>query len=74
MVCYYKCPFWPNLVKEFENVLKYAVCSILAYPFKPHPLKNVQNHDMVPLQLEIPALMRAIILRRCLVDWFVTVR
>ena len=26
------------------------ICSILAYPFKPHPLKNVQNHDMVPLQ------------------------
>ena len=25
--CYYKCPFWPNLVKEFENVLKYAVFS-----------------------------------------------
>ena len=27
VVCYYKCPFWPNLVKEFENVLKYAVFS-----------------------------------------------
>ena len=25
VVCYYKCPFWPNLVKEFEKVLKYAV-------------------------------------------------
>ena len=23
--CYYKCPFWPNLVKEFEKVLISAV-------------------------------------------------
>ena len=25
------------------------ICSILAYPFKPRPLKNVPMHDMVPL-------------------------
>ena len=24
----------------------------MAYPFKPQPLKNVPNHDMVTLQLE----------------------
>ena len=23
--CYYKCPFWPNLVKEFQKVTIYAV-------------------------------------------------
>ena len=39
---------------------KYAICSILAYPFKPQLLKNVPNHDMVPLQrhgarLQLPA-------------------
>ena len=27
VVCYYNRPFWPNLVKEFEKVLKYAVFS-----------------------------------------------
>ena len=25
LVCYYKCPFWPNLVKEFQKVSIYAV-------------------------------------------------
>ena len=34
---------------------KYAICSILAYPFKPQPLKNVPNHDMVPLQAGVGA-------------------
>ena len=28
---------------------KYAICSILANPFKPHPLKNAPNHNMIPL-------------------------
>ena len=39
---------------------KYAICSILAYPFKPHPLKNVQNHDMVPLQSCHPLIEEAL--------------
>ena len=28
-----------------------SICSILAYPFKPNPLKNVPNGAMVPLQV-----------------------
>ena len=28
------------------------ICSILAYPFKPRPLKNVPIHDMVTLQVK----------------------
>ena len=37
---------WHAILAIFQ---KYAICSILAYPFKPQPLKNVPNHDMVPL-------------------------
>lgn len=39
---------WHAVLTIFQ---KYAIFTqFLAYPFKPHPLKNVPNHDMVPLQ------------------------
>ena len=61
---------------EIYDLLNFSV------PLSPYPIKNMENHDMVPLHLIwwLTMLWNAVkiktyaFFRRCLVDWFVTVR